>query len=148
MQISSLLSPDRTLAKTQITSKKKATEMVAQVFAESISHIDADALLQSLITRERLGSTGLGNGIAIPHCRFDTGGDTYAACITLDNAIDYDSVDNQPVDLIFAMLVPENAEQSHLETLAYLADKFQSTSYAQDLRAAKDDDQLFKIAIN
>ena len=147
MQIKSILSADRTFAKIQTTSKKRALEAVARVFADSIEAIDFDELLQALITREKLGTTGIGEGIAIPHCRFKTGENTYAACLTLETPIQFDAIDNEPIDLIFAMLVPENAEESHLQTLANLANRFQTTSYAKDLRAAESHEALYSTAI-
>ncbi len=146
MQIKSILSQDRTLAKCKVSSKKRAIETLADVFSKSIETIDNDELFKQIVERERLGTTGIGNGIAIPHCRFDTAGRTLASCLTLTDPIDFDSVDNRPVDIIFAMLVPEDAEKSHLETLAHLAEKFQTTDFAQNLRSCSTNESLFLMA--
>lgn len=146
MYIESILAKNCTRARMSAGSKKKVLENLAQLFADNNEGIDQNELFTSLINRERLGSTGIGKGIAIPHCRFDTGGETFCACITLDVPIDFDSVDNVPVDIIFAMVVPQNAESSHLETLAELAEMMQHPEFVNKLRRAKTDDQLFEFA--
>lgn len=146
MLIQSILAKDCTKARMTAGSKKKVLENLAQLFSEHIDTIDADQLFSSLINRERLGSTGIGNGIAIPHCRFETGENTYCACITLDVPVDFDSVDGQPVDIIFAMVVPQDAETGHLEALAELAEMMQHPEFVARLRRAKTDEQLFEYA--
>ncbi|WP_185235013.1 PTS sugar transporter subunit IIA [Teredinibacter franksiae] len=146
MQISSLLSEDRCKAATSDSSKKRLLENLAGIFAHAIEGTNETALFQSLVSRERLGSTGIGQGIAIPHCRFATGGETLCACITLEQPIDFDAVDGEPVDLVFAMLVPENAEDAHLQTLSSLAENLQDPSYAKRLRACHNNQELFRIA--
>lgn len=148
MLLESILSEDRTLAKIPSASKKRALETLAQIFAEHIDIINADELFQNFIGRERLGSTGIGHGIAIPHCRFNTGGKTFCACVTLEEPIDFDSVDNEPVDVIFAMLVPENAEAGHLQTLATIAESLQKPEYVAALRGSKSATELFQNAIS
>lgn len=119
---------------------------MATLIAEGSSNINADQLFQQLIARERLGSTGIGGGIAIPHCRFKTAGATLGALMTLTKPIDFDAVDSQPVDIIFAMLVPENAETEHLQTLAMLAEHLQDSQFVQDLRRAETSEELFRAA--
>ena len=146
MSIESILTKDCVCAKMSASSKKKVLENIAQLFSEHVTELNADDLFTSLINRERLGSTGIGHGIAIPHCRFDTGGKTYCACITLEESIDFDAVDNAPVDIIFAMLVPTDAESSHLQTLANLAEKLQNPTFTARIRRARSNEQLFEIA--
>ena len=145
MLINSMLSPARTCAKIKGASKKRVLQNLAKLFAETTDNMNADDLFQSLLNRERLGSTGIGEGIAIPHCRFDTGGKTYAACLSLAEPIDFDSIDSKPVDIIFAMLVPENAEQGHLQALASLAETLQTDGFVSALRAANSDLELFDV---
>lgn len=147
MLISSMLSPTRTRAKVEGSSKKRVLQTLAKLFADQIEGLDQDKLFQSLLNRERLGSTGIGEGIAIPHCRFDTGGSTYAACMSLNEPVDFDAIDSKPVDIVFAMLVPENAEQSHLETLASLAEAMHQHQFVNSLRKAATDRQLYDAAI-
>lgn len=147
MQIESLLTQQRTLCHVTCTSKKRSLEVLASLIAEGCEGINADELFQQLVARERLGSTGIGEGIAIPHCRFKTAGATIGALMTLATPIDFDSVDSQPVDVIFAMLVPENAENAHLQTLATLAEHLQNPRYVQALRRAETGDDLYRAAI-
>jgi PTS system nitrogen regulatory IIA component len=146
MQIEAILTPSRTLNKAVGGSKKRVLETLAQLIAEDQPAISAEDVFQSLIARERLGSTGIGNGIAIPHCRFPTDGSTLGALITLQDAVDFDSVDNAPVDIVFAMLVPENAEASHLQTLAALAEALQQEDYVEKLRSADSSEELYRRA--
>lgn len=146
MHIESILTPGCTRAKLVGGSKKRVLEQLAHIFSSAIEDLSEDSLFQSLIGRERLGSTGIGQGIAIPHCRSDTGGKTICACITLDDAVDFDAVDSEPVDLIFAMVVPEEATSEHLETLACLAEQLQEGDYVRALRRACTDDQLYRAA--
>ena len=147
MHIASILTAERTLNHAQCGSKKKALETLAELIAKSSDDIDAEELFHQLIARERLGSTGLGQGIAIPHCRFKTQGRTIGALMTMKQAIDYDSVDGKPVDLIFAMLVPEDAESEHLQTLATLAEAMQKTDFVDALRDTSSNEQLYKLAV-
>lgn len=147
MQIKSILSESLTFAKIEGVSKKRVIDTIAQAFAEQYDDIDADALFMHLVNREKLGSTGIGNGIAIPHCRFPTEGKTLCACFTLDSRIDFDAVDHEGVDIVFAMVVPEDAQENHLENLATLATALQNQKYVDKLRAAKTAHALYEAAI-
>lgn len=148
MHIESLLTSRRTLCRANCTSKKRTLEVLASLIAEGCENIDANDLFQQLIGRERLGSTGIGDGIAIPHCRFKTEGATIGALMTLETPIDFDSVDSKPVDIIFAMLVPEDAESEHLQTLATLAEQLQKPRYVNALRNAETGDALYRAAVD
>jgi PTS system nitrogen regulatory IIA component len=102
--------------------------------------------LSQLIAREKLGSTGLGEGIAIPHCRIENCSQPTGILLTLAEPIDFDSPDNQPVDLVFALLVPAEAHQQHLDTLAGLARLFSQPDFCDSLRNAQDRAELFSLA--
>ena len=147
MQIESLLNIARTRCHVACNSKKRSLEMLAEVIAQGSEAIDAEKLFSHLINRERLGSTGIGEGIAIPHCRFPTQGATIGALMTLDSPIDFDAIDSKPVDIIFAMLVPEDAEQEHLQTLASLAEKLQHQGFVNALRSASSEQDLYDAAL-
>jgi len=147
MQIQSIISPNRTLCGLEGGSKKRALELLANAIAEDVPSIDADDLFRRLVARERLGSTGIGHGIAIPHCRVDKCTTTLGALITLVEPIDFDAIDSQPVDILFAMLVPEDAHDEHLQNLAALAGALNDADYRQKLRAATDDESLYQAAI-
>lgn len=148
MQIQSIISPNRTLCGLEGGSKKRALELLANAIAEDVPSIDADDLFRRLIARERLGSTGIGHGIAIPHCRVENCTATLGALITLTEAVDFDSIDSQPVDILFAMLVPEDAHDEHLQNLAALAGALNDADYRERLRAATSDEELYQAAIS
>lgn len=146
MEIQSLLSPSRTLSGQQASSKKNALELLAQTIARDFAGVDADDLLRRLLARERLGSTGIGHGIAIPHCRFDQAEGAVGALITLAHPVDFDSIDGEPVDILFAMLVPEAAHSEHLKNLAALASALNNASLRQNLRSATSSQELYQAA--
>lgn len=147
MQIKNMISPGRTLCGVEGGSKKRALELLASTIAQDIPSIDADDLFRRLIGRERLGSTGIGHGIAIPHCRVENCSGTVGALITLVEPVEFDAIDSQPVDILFAMLVPENAHDEHLQSLASLASALNDAGYRQRLRDAKSDAALYQAAI-
>ena len=147
MQIQSLISPGRTLCGVEGGSKKRALALLANTIAQDIPDIDADEFFRRLIGRERLGSSGIGHGIAIPHCRVEHCSGTVGALITLTDPIDFDAIDSQPVDILFAMLVPEDAHSEHLQTLAALAGALNNADYRQRLRAAKSNEALYQAAL-
>jgi PTS system nitrogen regulatory IIA component len=92
-----------------------------------------------------LGSTGLGNGIAIPHGRLKNSKKTIAAFLQLDDAIDYDAVDKAPVDLLFALIVPEDSTEEHLQTLASLAETFSNPEIVSKLRQSGSSAEVFSL---
>ena len=147
MHIEQLLSPGRTICGLEGASKKRSLELLANAISQDCQHLDSDQLFQSLIARERLGSTGLGQGIAIPHCRIDCCQESIGALITLKEPIDFDAIDGEPVDIIFALLVPAEADEDHLQTLAALASAFSQPQFRQQLRNAQSNQQLFNAAI-
>lgn len=147
MQIQSLITPSRALCGIEGVSKKRALEILATTIAQDIPEIDADELFRRLIARERLGSTGIGHGIAIPHCRIDKCTGTIGALITLKQPIDFDAIDGDPVDVLFAMLVPEDAHSEHLQTLAALAGALNDPGFRANLRAAQTDQALYEAAV-
>jgi PTS system nitrogen regulatory IIA component len=156
MNLSSLLTPERTLCRIPALNKQQALERCAQFIAKnSIAEssvgetggLDASALLLSLQARERLGSTGLGSGIAIPHCRLKNLDAVSGALITLAEPIDFDAIDGAPVDILFVLLAPENAMQQHLSALAALAELFNQAAFRQRLRNATSAEQLFQAAV-
>ena len=145
--IESLLNEKRTLCHAVCNSKKRSLEMLADLISASTENIEAETLFEQLIAREKLGSTGIGAGIAIPHCRYKGLELTTGALVTLENPIDFDSVDGKPVDVIFAMLVPEDSHTEHLQTLAKLAEFLQQQSFVDKLRGAKTQDELYRLAV-
>ena len=105
-------------------------------------------VLDHLIAREKLGSTGLGQGIAIPHCRIANCPQPLGTLVTLQEPIDFDAPDDAPVDLLFVLLVPQEADQQHLDILATIARLFSQPDFCTQLRAAPDTQTLFDLASN
>jgi len=147
MHIETILAPRRAICGFKGGSKKRVLEGLAQTIAQDVPSIDADEVFKRLIGRERLGSTGIGEGIAIPHCRVANCTETTGALITLASPIDYDAIDQEPVDIIFALLVPEEATDEHLQILAELAGALANADYRNRLRSAQDNETLFNAAL-
>lgn len=147
MPLDHMLAANRIACQAECTSKKRALETLADLISSSVPSLSADEIFQQLFNRERLGSTGIGAGIAIPHSRFATEGVSLSAVMTLSQPIDFDAADGKPVDVLIAMLVPEEADNEHLQNLAKLAEALQETDFANKLRAAKTNAALFEAAI-
>jgi len=143
MQVSELLDLDRISCNHHAASKKRVLEQLSQLIADSQQDLSQTQVFDSLISRERLGSTGLGRGVAIPHGRLKNNNKTIAAVVKLQQGIDYDAVDNQPVDLFFALLVPEESTEEHLQLLSQLAQMFSDKEFVAKLRASTDARSLF-----
>ncbi len=134
MQIAKLLDPARIACQRGSSSKKRALETLSELLAEGVPGFTDGEIFDSLIGRERLGSTGLGKGVALPHGRMSGLDEPVAALLTLEQGIDYDAIDNQPVDLLFALLVPEESTDEHLKILAQLAEMFSNADFCSQLR--------------
>jgi PTS system nitrogen regulatory IIA component len=119
-------------------SKKRALEEMGKLLASVEPEITPEQVFDHLLERERLGSTGLGHGVALPHARIKGLNQACGAFIQLENGIDYDAIDGAPVDLIFGLLVPYDATQEHLQLLATLASLFSDEGFRQRLRTAPD----------
>lgn len=148
MQLDTILSPARTLCRAAASSKKRVLENIAQLIGEELPGFDASALFANLVARERLGSTGLGSGIAIPHCRLKDLDRVVGSLVTLAQPIEFESPDDRPVDILFALIVPEQATQEHLNTLAALAELFSQEAFCRRLRDATDSEQLYRAAVS
>lgn len=147
MQIKNILTPSRTLCGIEASSKKRALEIIANTIAADMPEINADDLFRRLTSRERLGSTGIGQGIAIPHCRVDNCTQTLGALITLSEPIEYDAMDGEGVDILFAMLAPEDAQDEHLQYLATLANALSNDKFRETLRQAANSSALYEAVI-
>lgn len=146
MNISDIISPDRVLCDIDASSKKKALEQLSDMIAsDTTSTLLPKDVVDSLIARERLGSTGIGYGVAIPHGRLKNTDHAIAAFAKLHEGIDFDAADNQTVDLLFALLVPEESTSEHLQLLAQLAEMFSSEEFREKLRATKDRQAIYDL---
>ena len=147
MRVRELLTPERTHFNVEGVSKKRLFDQVAGLVAGSCPDLNEQSIFDALISRERLGSTGIGEGIAIPHCRLASCEKPTGMLLRLQEAIDFDSVDARPVDLVFVLLVPEQNPEQHLKTLSHLATLFNDEQYREELRSASDNHSLFITAV-
>ena len=144
--LAQLLTPGRTLCRVPGLSRKRLFESIAGAVSEDQLSLPTSDILAQLSAREDLGSTGLGQGIAIPHCRIENCTHPIGTLITLADPVDFDAPDGLPVDLVFALLVPNEAHQQHLDILAGIAGLFQQQDFCQQLRDASDPESLHRIA--
>ena len=147
MDIASILVLDDVLCKSTFNSKKRTLENIAVHINERYSLLNADEVFSAMIARERLGSTGIGHGIAIPHCRVSNCSQVLGVLVTLANPIDFDAIDGELVDIVFALVVSENQEVDHLKTLSLLAERFLSKSLVEKMRACSDRQSLYDVVI-
>ncbi len=147
IQLENILTPARSRVNVPGGSKKRVLEFIAALFAEDQPGINPDLLFDSLIAREKLGSTGFGNGIAIPHCRLTGCTLPMGAVLHLDSPVDFDAIDGAPVDLLFVLLVPETATEEHLALLRQIASLFGNEQLREKLRHAPDSRALYQAVL-
>jgi len=126
----------------QTTSKKRLLEQIANMFAEHIPDTNAGQIFSTLFERENLGSTGIGHGVALPHGRIAGLEDVVGVFLHLQDDLDFDAVDHLPVNMVFAILVPEDATEEHLNLLASLAGIFRNDEKRQKLLETTDPSQI------
>jgi PTS system nitrogen regulatory IIA component len=144
MEITDLLAPEAVLPSLKAQGKKQLLQELADR-AASLSGIPERRIFETLIERERLGSTGMGQGIAIPHGRLSGLNRIVGMLARLDAPIAYDAVDNQPVDLVFLLLAPEGAGADHLKALARVSRLLRNQQTCEKLRATKDPEVLYAL---
>ncbi len=142
------LTSEKVVTGAELQSKKRLLEFTAELFAKDNAELKAQDIFDKLIERERLGSTGLGKGIALPHARINGLHEASAVFIKLDSPVDFDAMDNQPVDLILALLVPVEASNDHLKILAGLAGFFYIDENCKKLRETQDKQMLVDMLVN
>ena len=147
MDFETLIEPAAILPGLRANSKKQVLQELAEKAAE-ITGLTEREIFETILQREKLGSTGVGNGIAIPHCRLEDCHQAIGALLQLDGKIDFDALDGQPVDLIFVLLVPQEATEQHLQILKMLAGKLDRADLRDALRAAPDADALYHVMVN
>lgn len=144
MILSELLSPDAVISPLKASSKKHALQEIATAAAR-VSGLSERELFDTLLQRERLGSTGIGDGIAIPHGRSSHINRLYGVFARLEKPVDFEALDGQPVDIMFALIAPEGAGADHLKALARVARVLRDTSVLDRVRAAVDPSAIFAI---
>lgn len=147
MNLEELLTPERCRAKVTGVSKKRVLNTLSDIVAAECPQLESDEVFAALLAREQLGTTGLSNGIAIPHCRLAQCDRVIGVLMTLDQGIDFDAIDAEPVDLVFALIVPEGRDDEHVLALGEIASLFQDDDLCFTLRQTFDDEDLYNIAI-
>ncbi len=148
MKFSNLIKVDQIQLNLKASSKKKALEIISQIVTDNYPQYQNYKIFETFIERERLGSTGIGYGIALPHGRLSNCADTIGIFISLSEGVDFDAIDKQPVKLIFALLIPENSTEEHLQILARLAEFFQVEENRQILDNATSAESVYKLFNN
>ena len=144
MELSDLIDPDSVVASLRVTSKKQALQELAKKAAELTGQPER-AVFEVLIERERLGTTGVGHGIGIPHGKLPELDRLYGLFARLENPIDFDAIDEQPVDLIFVLLAPETAGADHLKALARVSRLFRDRAICDKLRGTDNADAIYAL---
>lgn len=155
--IGSLLDTSRISCGTKLSSKKKSLQLVAQLIEDSLDIHDNDDdddddgvymdVMDALAAREKLGCTGMGHGIAIPHGRVDFIKEPIGALLTLSDPVPFDAPDKEPVDIVFGLLMPENKNEEHLHILASLAKFFNSPDNRAAIRESDNAADILRILI-
>lgn len=148
MDLSTILTTERTFKCASCQSKKTTLEEISSILASHLNGPSAHEIFDSLIERERLGSTGLGEGIAIPHCRLAACDKPMGTFLLMECPVDFDSLDRQKVDLVFALVVPQEATDDHLNILANIAAKLSDMDLRQKLRDATTAHELHELLTN
>jgi len=146
MQISDLLSPGGVIASLKVQGKKQLLQELSGR-AATLVHLPERRIFDTLNERERLGTTGVGQGIAIPHGRLSAIEKIVGVFARLETPIEYEAVDNQPVDLVFMLLAPEGAGADHLKALARVSRLLRNQAACEKLRAANNAEALYAILI-
>ena len=144
MEIDELLTPDSVIPRLRATSKKQALQELSKRAAE-VSGLSERQIFDVLLERERLGTTGVGNGIAIPHGKLADIKAMFGLFARLDPAVDFEAIDEQPVDLIFLLLAPEGAGADHLKALARVSRLLRDRSICEKVRGADQAEAIFAL---
>jgi PTS system nitrogen regulatory IIA component len=145
MKLSSLTNQDCSKAAVLFNSKKRILEYISELAHQQLPHLSQQDVLDALLNREKLGSTGIGRGIAIPHGRMSGAEQPQAFVIVSESPINFDAIDNRPVDIFVALIVPDGDSQLHLKTLSTIADRLKDKEFCKQLRSAKTDQELFQV---
>ena len=138
--------PDAVHFHLKANSKKHLLQRLSETLAAQAG-VEASDVYDRLFEREKLGSTGLGAGIAIPHARFKDINKVYTVFATLDEAVDFDAIDEKPVDLVFALLAPQDAGADHLQALAAASRLLRSKEFCARVRGASSEDAVTALLI-
>jgi len=144
MEIRDILQPEAVVCGLKAPNKKQALQELSRL-AATITAVNEKRIFETLVERERLGTTGVGNGIAIPHGKLSEVNRLYGLFARVEKPIDFDAIDEQPVDLIFLLLAPEGAGADHLKALARVSRLLRDAPTCEKLRGAKTSDGLYLL---
>jgi PTS system nitrogen regulatory IIA component len=147
MDIADLITPRSVIAQLRVTGKKQALQELAKR-AATMTGMAERAIYDVLVERERLGTTGIGNGIAVPHGKLKELARLYGIFARLERPIPFEAIDEQPVDLIFALLAPEDAGADHLKALARVSRLLRDRKMCEKLRGTDNADALYALLID
>ena len=142
---SDLLSPARILAGVRVSSKKRLFELISTTFTRKSPDLNSREIFESICAREHLGSTALGNGIAVPHGRIEGTDEVQALFLQLSKPLPFDTDDGKPVDLIFALIVPSECTADHKKLLSDICERFSDTELLAQLRNAEDANEIWQL---
>ena len=137
MEFAELLKPEAVIPHLKADSKKQALQALS-TFAAELTGVEERTVFEVLLERERLGTTGVGNGIAIPHGKHDDVKELCGMFAKLDAPVDFDAIDDKPVDLIFVLLAPESAGADHLKALAWVSRLLRDSTICEKIRCSED----------
>ncbi|MDH4124761.1 MAG: PTS sugar transporter subunit IIA [Gammaproteobacteria bacterium] len=138
-----IIKPDSVLCNAQATSKKHCLEILSELLVRHAPQISTEDIVSRLIERERLGCTGLGQGVAFPHCRIPALHTSVAALIKLSEPVDFDCYDGNPVDIVFGLIVPQDIDATHQASIVSIAELLGDRVLRQNIRAAETSKQLY-----
>jgi PTS system nitrogen regulatory IIA component len=147
MEIADFLTPEHVIAKLRAGSKKQALQELSRRAVEIVG-LPEQVIFTTLMKRERLGTTGLGNGAAIPHGRFSTIDRMYGMFARLEHPVEYEAIDERPVDLLFLLLAPESSGADHLKALSRVARLFRDKIVCEKLRGTDDAEALYALLVD
>lgn len=147
IRLEDILTPGRSLVNVPGGSKKRVLEQIADLIGREVPGLDTQDVFEKLVSREKLGSTGFGNGIAIPHCRLAACQSPVSAVLSLEKPVDFDAIDGAPVDLLFVLLVPQAATDEHLKLLSQIAGMLDRGDVRERLRSAQSSEDLYQSVL-
>ena len=142
-----ILAPERVRSGVPAASRKRTLQVLGEVLADAEPEISAQGVFDRLVARERLGSTGLGEGCAVPHARVPGLGRALAAFLRLRRGVDFDAPDHAPVDLVFGLLVPDESTDEHLRVLAAIARLLSDEAVRSSIRSTEEPGRIREILV-
>jgi nitrogen PTS system EIIA component len=148
MEISDFLSPDRVILDVRSRDKVQLIGEIARIFARLVPQLAPQAVQAALLAREQLGSTGLGNGFALPHARIEGLKSYLGLFMRLAKPIEFDAIDEKPVRLVFVLLIPTDTTMPHVAALAAISRRFRESALPTNLRSCKTPVEAFEFLTN